>query len=57
MPRETTCPNCSANIPVDPLDRVGHVIYCSYCNIGLRIMAEPPEPGADVVVKELEEEE
>ncbi len=57
MPRETTCPNCSANIPLNPEDRVGKVVYCSYCNIGMRITGDPPEPGKDVPVKELEEEE
>ena len=57
MPRETTCPNCSANIPLDPEDRIGKVVYCSYCNIGLRIMGDPPGPDKDVPVKVLEEEE
>ncbi len=57
MPRETTCPNCSANIPLHPEDRPGKVVYCSYCNIPLRIIGEAPEPGKDVPVKELEEEE
>ena len=57
MPRETTCPNCSANIPLNLEDRIGKVVYCSYCTIGMRIVGEPEEPGKDVPVKVLEEEE
>jgi len=57
MPKETHCPNCNAYIPLDVYDRIGHVVYCSFCGIGLRIIAEPPEPGKDWVVKEMEDEE
>jgi hypothetical protein len=52
MPRQTTCPVCSANIPLHRDDRVGRLVYCSYCNAQLRIIGEPEEAGADVPVKE-----
>ena len=52
MARQTTCPVCSAYIPVHVEDRVGKLIYCSFCGAQLRIIGEPEEPGADVPVKE-----
>ena len=52
MPRQTTCPVCSAYIPVNKEDRVGKLIYCSYCSAQLRIIGEPEDAGQDVPVKE-----
>jgi hypothetical protein len=37
MAKETTCPICSANIPLELDDRVGDAVYCSCCGTRLRI--------------------
>jgi predicted amidophosphoribosyltransferase len=52
MPRETTCPVCQAYIPLDRTDKVGSLVYCSYCGSQLRITAEAAEEGRDIIVEE-----
>ena len=37
MPKETTCPICSANIPLEEEDGVGDSVFCSFCGTRLRI--------------------
>lgn len=37
MAKETTCPICSANIPLEEEDRVGDSVFCSYCGTRLKI--------------------
>ena len=52
MGRETTCPICSANIPLYSDDRVGHYVYCSCCGTQLLITKEPEEEREEVEVEE-----
>jgi len=37
MAKETTCPICSANIPLEEEDHVGDAVFCSFCGTRLRI--------------------
>ncbi len=37
MAKETTCPICSANIPLEEDDRVGDSVVCSFCGTRLKI--------------------
>jgi uncharacterized Zn finger protein (UPF0148 family) len=37
MAKETTCPICSANIPLEQDDRVGNSVFCSFCGTRLKI--------------------
>ena len=37
MAKETSCPICSANIPLETEDQVGDSVYCSYCGTRLKI--------------------
>jgi uncharacterized Zn-finger protein len=35
--RETTCPFCEAEIPLEGDEREGEEIYCSYCQMRLKL--------------------
>ncbi len=52
MSRETSCPVCTANIPLNADDRVGNFVYCSCCGTQLMIKKEPEEKGKEVEVEE-----
>jgi hypothetical protein len=52
MGREATCPYCNAYVPLDKAEKVGNVIYCSYCKAPLKITAEPEDGKGEVIVEE-----
>lgn len=35
--RETSCPYCEAEIPLDGDEREGEEVYCSYCQMRLKL--------------------
>lgn len=37
MAKETSCPICTANVPLEEDDRVGDQVFCSFCGTRMRI--------------------
>jgi hypothetical protein len=35
--RDTTCPYCEAEIPLEGDEREGEEVYCSYCQMPLKL--------------------
>jgi hypothetical protein len=35
--RDGTCPICDASVPMAGDERTGDVVYCTYCDVPLRI--------------------
>ena len=56
MGRETECPVCDANIPVDPDVKEGDFIYCGFCMAQLRVTRQMVEEEEGVKKVEVEED-
>jgi hypothetical protein len=46
--RETSCPICNADVPLDGDERQGDTVYCAYCKAPLKIKDSDPEAGVEV---------
>jgi len=40
MAREVICPVCDASIPLEPRDKDGDNVYCSFCSAALKLQKE-----------------
>ncbi|MCJ7664190.1 MAG: hypothetical protein MUO24_08090 [Desulfobacterales bacterium] len=49
--KETTCPYCEAEIPLEGTEKEGDEVYCSYCQMRLKL------ESIDGKLEAIEEEE
>lgn len=56
MSKETVCPVCDANVPVDPEVKEGDFIYCGFCMAQLRVTREIIEEDDKKSKVEVEED-
>lgn len=54
MENELECPICDADIPLDGDEKPGDIIFCSYCNMPLKMVKKKDKWA---LIDDIEEEE